>query len=146
MLDFNASAEDLHGSLAHMGGHLIVRHQLPVHIPVGLLAQGLHSYSCRLNDPHVGQVLHIDTCTMQRAHTFIACRIMSQRPAVNHSSAARGPLKFHPSACTLTAVTLMLFKQNRCSRSDVRAECAPIWVVSLLAKDCASFARQHPLC
>ena len=122
MPNFNASAEDLHGSLAHMGGHLIVRHELSIHIPVGLLAQRLHFHCCRLNNLHIGQVLHVDTCIMQRVHTAIACRIMSQRPAVKNSPAAHGPLKYPPRAYTLTAVTLMLFKQNRCSRPDVRTE------------------------
>ena len=66
MLDFNASAVDLHGSLAHMGGHLVVGHELPIHIPVGLLTQRLHLHCCCLNDLHIGQVLHIDPCTMQK--------------------------------------------------------------------------------
>ena len=146
MHDFNASAEDLHGSLAHMGGHLIVRHELPIHIPVGLFAQRLHFHCCRLNDLHVGQMLHIDTCTMQSVRTFNACKITSQRPAVKSIAAAHGPLEVYLGACTLTAVTLMLFKQNRRSRSDVRTKCAPTWAVSLLAKDAQSPLGQQPLC
>ena len=103
MLNFDASAEDLHGSLAHMGSHLIVRHELPIHIPMGLLAQRLNFHSCCLDNLHIGQVLHIDPCTIHIICTFPACRIMSQQPAVNDISAAYGLLALRPSTCDSNA-------------------------------------------